>query len=234
MSEKLFLNPPRVPLVDPQTGLVRLEWYRWFESMFRRVGGVTAPSNNELYSEVTDAASRDEMLGRIGAVEAQARGASSDATLDALSQRVTSLEAMVRDGMQVIQQIQMLMMLGGDFAQASPVANPVGELDTLHVRGETRLATQSGNVRMGSQPDDGINKLQVDGSVKATLYRVGVDQVVGARQTGVTAVPSYAGQSIDPDYSQAQVQAIDNGLRSVRNALASIDAALRMHGLYTN
>lgn len=43
-------QPARVPLVDPSTGTITREWYRFFEQMFNRVGGTFAPSNNELDS----------------------------------------------------------------------------------------------------------------------------------------------------------------------------------------
>jgi len=32
------ITPPRVPMVDPNTGLVSREWYRFFESLFRLTG----------------------------------------------------------------------------------------------------------------------------------------------------------------------------------------------------
>lgn len=41
-------QPVRVPLVDPATGVITREWYRFFEQMFVRVGGEVGPTNNEL------------------------------------------------------------------------------------------------------------------------------------------------------------------------------------------
>lgn len=41
-------QPVRVPLVDPNTGVITREWYRFFEQMFVRVGGEVGPTNNEL------------------------------------------------------------------------------------------------------------------------------------------------------------------------------------------
>jgi hypothetical protein len=41
-------QPVRVPLVDPNTGVITREWYRFFEQLFVRVGGEVGPTNNEL------------------------------------------------------------------------------------------------------------------------------------------------------------------------------------------
>lgn len=41
-------QPVRVPLVDPNTGVITREWYRFFEQVFVRVGGEVGPTNNEL------------------------------------------------------------------------------------------------------------------------------------------------------------------------------------------
>lgn len=44
----LNLQPPRVPIVDPNTGLVTREWYRFFTDSFSRQGGHDAPTNTDL------------------------------------------------------------------------------------------------------------------------------------------------------------------------------------------
>lgn len=41
-------QPPRVPMVDPKTGLITREWDRFFSDTFTRLGGAEAPTNNEL------------------------------------------------------------------------------------------------------------------------------------------------------------------------------------------
>ena len=41
-------QPPRVPMVDPKTGLITREWDRYFTDSFTRMGGADAPTNSEL------------------------------------------------------------------------------------------------------------------------------------------------------------------------------------------
>ena len=41
-------QPPRVPMVDPKTGLITREWDRYFSDSFTRMGGADAPTNTEL------------------------------------------------------------------------------------------------------------------------------------------------------------------------------------------
>jgi hypothetical protein len=35
------ITPPRVPMIDPRTGYVSREWYRWFYSLYNVVGSGT-------------------------------------------------------------------------------------------------------------------------------------------------------------------------------------------------
>jgi hypothetical protein len=44
----LNIQPPRVPLVDPDTGIITREWYRFITDSFARQGGYTAPTNTDL------------------------------------------------------------------------------------------------------------------------------------------------------------------------------------------
>lgn len=48
MSAALFFAPYRVPLTDPQTGLMSRPWYLFFQSLFNRVGGTGGVSNDDL------------------------------------------------------------------------------------------------------------------------------------------------------------------------------------------
>ena len=41
-------QPPRVPMVDPKTGLITREWDRFFSDTFIRLGGIEAPTITEL------------------------------------------------------------------------------------------------------------------------------------------------------------------------------------------
>lgn len=45
-------QPARVPLVDPNTGLVTREWYKFFEQVFIRGGGTYAPTNGEIDNQL--------------------------------------------------------------------------------------------------------------------------------------------------------------------------------------
>lgn len=38
-SDPIFFAPLKVPVTDPQTGLMTRDWYLFFQSMFIRVGG---------------------------------------------------------------------------------------------------------------------------------------------------------------------------------------------------
>ncbi len=44
----LNLQPPRVPLVDHETGIITREWYRFITDSFARQGGHNASTNTEL------------------------------------------------------------------------------------------------------------------------------------------------------------------------------------------
>jgi len=265
MSQNMQLNPPRVPIgtVDPATGqvLITAEWYRWMRDMFDRVGGVEGFSNQELYGDAALQQSHDELLQRVGGVEAMRRGDHSDSLMEDIMDRVAALEAASRSLGQAVQ--MMFMMQPQDSASASQAGGDV--FDRLTVKGDTRLATERGSVLVGmgssgnseqfqvaqgarvqgsarlagatgrvvigSAADDGTNKLQVDGSAKATTYRVGANQVVGARRTGISSYSSYSGQTVSADYEQSEAQTTDNAIRTASAKLAQIVSALRSHGL---
>lgn len=54
-------QPVRVPLVDPNTGVITREWYRFFEQVFVRVGGDEGQTNNELTVDLHDDAGIEEI-----------------------------------------------------------------------------------------------------------------------------------------------------------------------------
>lgn len=57
MSDAIFFAPLRVPVVDVRTGLMNREWYLFFQAMFLRIGGTSAPSTDDLQllTDVEDA-----------------------------------------------------------------------------------------------------------------------------------------------------------------------------------
>ena len=54
MTQNTQIIPPRVPFVDPQTGLIAREWYRFLANIFDRVGGgESATTITEVSTSVT-------------------------------------------------------------------------------------------------------------------------------------------------------------------------------------
>jgi hypothetical protein len=39
------ITAPRVPLVDPKTGLISREWYRFFNAIYEQLGGGTGAAS---------------------------------------------------------------------------------------------------------------------------------------------------------------------------------------------
>lgn len=258
MSRRVFLNPPRVALVDPKTGRITPEWYRWFEAALERMGGTDSFSNAEIFGDYTAQQAYDELLERIGAIEA------------------------LLQGMQELQhQIQELVM---DFAtqQLRDLANNVFE--SILVYGTAELAKKSGRVLIGNPTDDGTTLLQVagdgkfdgvaandaefgalkvtgttetktldvtedaavggdldvTGDVSAASLQVGGDQVVGARVTGWgapsgtqdrSAYTAYAGQTVSGTYDPLEAQATDDAVKVLSEHMTALIADLRAHGL---
>ncbi len=48
MPDPVFFAPLRVPLIDQRTGLMSREWYLFFQALWIRTGGATAPSIDDL------------------------------------------------------------------------------------------------------------------------------------------------------------------------------------------
>lgn len=44
----IYFAPLRVPLIDASTGLMKREWYLFFQALFLRIGGTSAPTNDDL------------------------------------------------------------------------------------------------------------------------------------------------------------------------------------------
>ena len=223
MSENLSLPSARVPLVDA-SGLITKEWQRWITGMFKRVGGTQGLSNQELASSAEIQQGLMELLQRVAALEAQNR---------AMSQ-----------GMQMLALGQIEQM-----SSTPPQAVSPDTFARIKVLGDANLATDRGNVRVGTGVTGSTAKLQVQGDVEASggarvrgamqvdgemssgTYRVQGIKVVGARVTGVAAYSAYAGQIVSSAYVQTEAQATDDALKSLSAQVALINAAMRTHGL---
>lgn len=223
MSQNISMPAARVPLVDDR-GQITREWMQWFIGMFQRAGGAQGFSNSELYGDAVALQSYDELLERIATLEAQNRS--------------------------LIQGMQMLAMGQLDQGYATPPqAVSTDTFARIKVLGETDLAVERGRVRVGLGINGSTAKLQVagdadisggtrvradlqvDGNTQAATYCVGVNQVVGGRQAGVTAYSAYPGQTIGASYTQSQVQATDTAIKNASAKLAQVVTALRTHGL---
>lgn len=223
MSQNISMPAARVPLVD-ERGQITREWLQWFLGMFQRAGGAQGFSNSELYGDAVALQSYDELLERIATLEAQNRS--------------------------LTQGMQMLAIGQMDQGYATPpAAISPDTFARIKVLGETDLAVERGRVRVGLGINGSSAKfqvgggadvsggtrlrsdLQVDGNTQAATYRVGVNQVVGARQAGVAAYSAYAGQTVSAAYSQTQAQATDTAIKNASAKLAQVVTALRTHGL---
>lgn len=56
----LIAQPARIPLVDPQTGLITREWQRYFTGLYQRVGGAQGDSTTDLSESAFDDAGTEE------------------------------------------------------------------------------------------------------------------------------------------------------------------------------
>jgi hypothetical protein len=65
MTEPLRLLPPRVPLVDPKTGNMSRDWYMFFQQLYERVGGATAPSNADIAADLFEDAGSGELTAQL-------------------------------------------------------------------------------------------------------------------------------------------------------------------------
>jgi hypothetical protein len=63
-ANPLYFAPMRVPLVDPQTGIITREWYFLFQGMFRR----TDTSQDEQLSPISSPGA-DEALAAVAALQ---------------------------------------------------------------------------------------------------------------------------------------------------------------------
>lgn len=77
----------------------------------------------------------------------------------------------------------------------------------------------------------GCASVYASANVLAELFFSGGQQVVGSRKTGFTYPTPYAGQTMGASYSQSQVQATDNALKTVSAQVSALYSGLLAHGL---
>lgn len=73
-SPSIFFAPLRIPVVDTTTGLMRREWYLFFQALFDRVGGAIAPTPDDLLQgapPVVPTPTFDDLLAELRAVREQ-------------------------------------------------------------------------------------------------------------------------------------------------------------------
>ncbi|HBR6619848.1 TPA: phage tail protein [Klebsiella pneumoniae] len=122
------------------------------------------------------------------------------------------------------------------------------DIDTLETNSISKAVSTSQSVQatggsflVGNVPTPTTDKLQVGGSANASVsYKVAGLQVLGARQTGWTAGTGTANKgafnadmtfSVGATYSQTEVQALADALRSERQRTKALEDAMRAHGL---
>lgn len=71
MSDPIYFAPLRVPLVDPQTGIISREWYLLFQAIFNRIGGTSGQSTDDLLQGMPNELGAAELLA-LQASDAQA------------------------------------------------------------------------------------------------------------------------------------------------------------------
>ena len=107
MALPLNPQPARIPLVDSR-GLVTVEWQRFFEALFGRVGGTYGDSTTDLSASAFDDAGTEELEGALYRLADEMRAAPAPVPADAspdiitaelheLRERVARLERQVED-----------------------------------------------------------------------------------------------------------------------------------------
>lgn len=71
-NQPIYFAPLRVPVIDAKTGLMSEPWYKFFQALFLRSGGTSAPNNDDLAigappsNTVPDSAALLAMLDPLG------------------------------------------------------------------------------------------------------------------------------------------------------------------------
>lgn len=97
MTSQVNRQPANVPLVDPKTGLITREWYRFFTDTFTRIGGQTALTNTDL-STLIDQGVAGEMT-----LQQALPGAVSEQTMQAAQAPDSFVDVMQSQGCDCVQ-----------------------------------------------------------------------------------------------------------------------------------
>lgn len=97
MSDPIYFAPIRTPLVDDKTGLMRREWYLFFQALWLRSGGADGGSNTDVLVSISQG---------LGAAEVQAGVDSVASDVGQLPDYVLNLQAEVAELRKEIQAIQ--------------------------------------------------------------------------------------------------------------------------------
>lgn len=96
-------QPARIPLVDPQTGLITREWMRYFQALYVRSGGAAGASSDDLSAsagiseQAALIASSSDAAGQAPAAITSAAEQDASGDLAALRAQVADLQQQVND-----------------------------------------------------------------------------------------------------------------------------------------
>lgn len=109
----LISQPNRIPLVDPQTGMITREWSRYLAGVYKRVGGANGDGTADLAASAFDDAGTEEQEAALYAlsdlVGQQPRemhaehGDSIEAEVSQLREEVALLRQQINDITQGVQ-----------------------------------------------------------------------------------------------------------------------------------
>jgi hypothetical protein len=136
--------------------------------------------------------------------------------------------------------------IGNESGPGSPTqlsfATAIGARSEVTTSKTVVLGRTTDNTVLGATGDDGSGaKLQVTGSIKATThYKVGANQVVGARDTGWSAMTGTGSKvsiaaagagTASASYVQAELQMALDRIAALEARLKAYDDMLVAHGL---
>lgn len=103
----LIAQPARIPLVDPQTGLITREWQRYFTGLYSRVGGAQGDSTTDLSASAFDDAGTEEQemalyslgadVGQIPLLATSEQQAHLEAEVSQLREEIALLRQQIND-----------------------------------------------------------------------------------------------------------------------------------------
>lgn len=113
MPTPLELIAPRVPFLDPRTGYVSREWYRFFNQLYARVGGPVAETPLELAVDMDEDSGTEEtkMALFMTAQEFGQLPPQAQERIDTLEQQVAALQATLAETVKRLEDTQKGTML---------------------------------------------------------------------------------------------------------------------------